>query len=387
MRRQFYTKSKFIYSTSFEDLETSSNPEKDEDDYTSSSFDRSSVDSIPWTDDAIKLNSLEWEKIERMLRGVEEVTGDEDLRNEISDWQRKFPHFVSGIREGNLCQLGADATSAESVATLKLISDEEDDYKVKGGQCIQEYSSEAEDLSFTPSPLYGASSEDINILKLFEDFTLNAVPYTQRENIRKPYNNQPAYSKRTPASPAGRNHLRMPPILNVLESTCRFRKLAKNKNQSFVQLTQVNHAQSAIIRQNEEIRGNHTRHSAWHMPLLANRFFSKRNSLILPTISTIQQKEVQQCISKPTTTTDRDGLAFSLNKSSANVKSFTPNFNYHSQSSHTRNHILSRFPIPSSSQSNSSSSLRSASAASQYLKPSFNGLYLPYSAYKFKTFK
>uniref|UniRef100_A0A1B0ACQ4 Uncharacterized protein n=1 Tax=Glossina pallidipes TaxID=7398 RepID=A0A1B0ACQ4_GLOPL len=40
-------------------------------------------------------------------------------------------------------------------------------------------------------------------------------------------------------SPARRNHLQMPPILNVLESTCRFRKLAKNKSQSFVQLAQI----------------------------------------------------------------------------------------------------------------------------------------------------
>lgn len=59
-----------------------------------SSFDGSSVNSIPWAEDVIKQNQEEWERIERMFYGEEELPGnDEKLRNEIIEWTNRFPHL------------------------------------------------------------------------------------------------------------------------------------------------------------------------------------------------------------------------------------------------------------------------------------------------------
>lgn len=62
--------------------------------YSSSSHDRSSVGSIPWAEDAIKQNQLEWERIERMFFGEEALPdNDPELRREIVEWTTAFPHL------------------------------------------------------------------------------------------------------------------------------------------------------------------------------------------------------------------------------------------------------------------------------------------------------
>lgn len=57
------------------------------------SFDGSSINSIPWAEDVIKQNKDEWENIERMFYGETELPADEKLRNEILEWTNRFPHL------------------------------------------------------------------------------------------------------------------------------------------------------------------------------------------------------------------------------------------------------------------------------------------------------
>lgn len=60
----------------------------------SPSFDGSSVNSIPWAEDAVKQNQELWERIERMFYGEESLpVNDEKLFNEISEWRERFPYL------------------------------------------------------------------------------------------------------------------------------------------------------------------------------------------------------------------------------------------------------------------------------------------------------
>lgn len=77
------------------DLTSDSDDLNDDNWFTSptTSFDGSSVNSIPWADDVIKQNKDEWENIERMFYGETELPADEKLRNEILEWTNRFPHL------------------------------------------------------------------------------------------------------------------------------------------------------------------------------------------------------------------------------------------------------------------------------------------------------
>lgn len=57
------------------------------------SFDGSSVNSIPWAEDVVKQNKEEWDRIERMFYGEEPLPADEKLRTEIIEWVERFPHI------------------------------------------------------------------------------------------------------------------------------------------------------------------------------------------------------------------------------------------------------------------------------------------------------
>ncbi|XP_052891897.1 uncharacterized protein LOC128299824 [Anopheles moucheti] len=56
-----------------------------------SSQGRSSIGSIPWAEDAIKQNQNEWERIDRMFYGEEDLPVDAKLREEILEWTSVFP--------------------------------------------------------------------------------------------------------------------------------------------------------------------------------------------------------------------------------------------------------------------------------------------------------
>lgn len=58
-----------------------------------SSLGRSSTGSIPWAEDAVKQNQLEWERIERMFYGEEDLPSDSKLREELLEWMTAFPHL------------------------------------------------------------------------------------------------------------------------------------------------------------------------------------------------------------------------------------------------------------------------------------------------------
>lgn len=58
-----------------------------------SSVGRSSISSIPWAEDAIRQNFLDWMQIERIFYGEEELPTDLKLREEILDWTKRFPHL------------------------------------------------------------------------------------------------------------------------------------------------------------------------------------------------------------------------------------------------------------------------------------------------------
>lgn len=49
--------------------------------------------SIPWAEDAIQQNQSEWERIERIFYGEEELPDDKKTRDEFREWIRVFPHF------------------------------------------------------------------------------------------------------------------------------------------------------------------------------------------------------------------------------------------------------------------------------------------------------
>lgn len=74
---------------------TSDSDDLNEDNWFTSSatsFDGSSINSIPWAEDVIKQNNDEWENIERMFYGESDLPADEKLRNEIVEWTKRFPH-------------------------------------------------------------------------------------------------------------------------------------------------------------------------------------------------------------------------------------------------------------------------------------------------------
>uniref|UniRef100_A0A182MMB9 DUF3719 domain-containing protein n=1 Tax=Anopheles culicifacies TaxID=139723 RepID=A0A182MMB9_9DIPT len=56
-----------------------------------SSQGRSSIGSIPWAEDAIKQNQTEWDRIDRMFYGEEDLPSDTKLREEILEWRSVFP--------------------------------------------------------------------------------------------------------------------------------------------------------------------------------------------------------------------------------------------------------------------------------------------------------
>ncbi|KAM7364357.1 uncharacterized protein ACRADG_000883 [Cochliomyia hominivorax] len=415
----FYLKPKFLPSiTTFEDNDIFANEDEEEDDddfdnqgyiqevpYTSSSVDRSSIGSIPWADDAIKINKLEWEKVEKMLSGLEAITNEEDdLSKEILDWQKKFPQLLNGNKVYKMKHLSNDSLDIETLPSLEQTSDEEAEIEDK---TLTRH--HVADISVIPPATIRKSSEEDsnNLCHLMDNFTLKSVPLklNQREttraamNKRKCASSTSSYSLRSPPTPIQQvplapnitsSRFRMPPILNVLDSRRKFRSLSQSKNQSFVQLTQIQQAKSAVVSQEQKSRTRfHTGHrSAWHVPLAANRFFNNRNSIILPSLSG-RQPIIQQYSTQPTTSTTSEMGTSNTTPLSSGPRT---NNNFTTQPLTTkRQFFLGDFSTNASSQTNTSNTTtsgRSISAAVQYPRVhNYNALYLPYSASKFHAFK
>ncbi|XP_058981506.1 uncharacterized protein LOC131803808 [Musca domestica] len=419
---EFYKKPKVLHSPSFDDDEDDGLFANDEDDeylqevpYTSSSsIDRGSIGSIPWNDDAIRLNQLEWEKVENMLAGTEDLPADEDLRKEILDWQKKFPKLMG--RKASAYRIKAlSSDTLESLPSLNISSSDEgemdDDITLTRGRQIKHEDSTGVQ-AFRPA-FRKTSDESNEINSLLKNFTLTTVPLklNKRENTQNSGNKRKcatssssSFSPQTPtnvpiAQPKTSSHqqrLRMPPILNVLESTRKFRNLGRHQvNPSFVQLTHVQQAKSAVITQDQNGRSrfNAGHRSAWHVPLAANRFFNNRNSIILPSISSRQQI-IQQYNSQPVTISNSSDVNTTTPSSTREHFRRTHANMYKTYQSTTikRDKFNDPSTTASSTQTtnnNTSNSGRSISAAVPTYHPrsTFNVFYLPYSASKFHAFK
>lgn len=88
---------------------TSDSDELTEDNWFTSpttSFDGSSVNSIPWADDVIKQNKDEWEHIERMFYGEDDLPDDKKLRNEILEWTNRFLHLRVMGKQASIYHIG-----------------------------------------------------------------------------------------------------------------------------------------------------------------------------------------------------------------------------------------------------------------------------------------
>ncbi|KAH8383668.1 hypothetical protein KR009_009950 [Drosophila setifemur] len=345
--------------------------------YSSSSIDRSSVGSIPWADDAIKKNHLAWERVERLLSGEDSLEEEQEpeLRNEIGDWQRKFPTLL-GRRTRPLRHHSFDSQAREEIDSISNLSlnsldDDEDD-------------EEAEDGFLTPTaerhhqPLhrpYQSSSQKLVDL-LDRDLRVTSVSVKLLKRQRSHQAQMPISASQTQSSA---NRLKMPPILNVLDTNRRFRGLLNNR--SFVQLTQVqqkeklhqqHQAKSAVLTH----QGNR---SAWHMPMAANRFYNNKNAIVLPSLNLGRHRDLA-------TTTATSSQSNSSGGNGHNSHGHNQSHG-HSNSSSTRS--THPFGLTSVS-SNTPSTGRSISAAVHHPRSEFvpsSAFYIPYSASKFKAFK
>ncbi|XP_054726250.1 uncharacterized protein LOC129236076 [Anastrepha obliqua] len=408
--------------------------------YSSSSLDRSSIGSIPWADDAIKQNQLDWEQVERMLIGEEPLPEEQDLRNEILEWQQKFPILlerknVMDLSEKKFSKKDLDNPQTGESRTLNLVddlvshlslnsSDEDDRYDeldtptavpqrfdnfgdhilVKRSPTKKSYldrlSAKMSLLRVTALPLH--TSQHIDAIK--------ASPQqisTKRENsgtsnslhIQKQHKNKVFEPQQ---------RFRMPPILNVLESRRRFRNLTSNK--SFVQLTHVkpSYAKSAaVIRQSASNLpiGLQTRatpiftshhQDVWQKPLLATRvssnFFNNRNTIILPSLNT-QRVTVQQGRNSTTSSTGAGSKTHSFSNSNfASSPSSSADIDLQPQYAASR--FVSRWQQINAHHTSTStgtvSTGRSISAAVHHhprTDTGFGELYMPYNAYKQDGFK
>ncbi|XP_065721990.1 uncharacterized protein [Drosophila suzukii] len=344
--------------------------------YSSSSIDRSSVGSIPWADDAIKKNLLDWERVERLMSGEDPLAElqEPELRNEIADWHRKFPSLL-GRRTRPLRHHSFDSQTREDIDSISNLSlnsldDEDDDEEAEDG-FLTPKAEEPQQPHHRPY-LRPSQKKLVDLLDRDLRVTSVSVKLLKRQRSQQ-YQPQLPISATTQSSA----RLRMPPILNVLDTNRRFRGLLNNR--SFVQLTQVqqkeqlqhqNQAKSAVLPH----QGH--RASAWHMPMAANRFFNNKNAVVLPSLNLGRHS--------------RDLLATTTATSSQSNSSGGGGHNSHGHSNSSSNRsTLHPFGATSVS-SNTPSTGRSISAAVHHPRSEFapsSAFYIPYSASKFKAFK
>ncbi|XP_011205227.2 uncharacterized protein LOC105227545 [Bactrocera dorsalis] len=418
--------------------------------YSSSSLDRSSIGSIPWADDAIKQNQLDWEQVERMLSSEEALPVEPDLRNEIIEWQTKFPQLLERKQTKEIVEKIVDDSKANNSLTQNIdddlishlslnSSDDEDRYD----ELATPTTTEARRIETLEGQFLGRKSA---ISKSYADrlsakmalLRVTAIPLrpkhrndsikvirqqtsTDREHsstssslrLRKISTSKPQSIMQSPAllhenTPFDtQHHFRMPPILNVLESKRRFRDLASNK--SFVQLTQVKapHAKSAaIIRQPENnlsightpratiFTGHHQ--TVWQKPLIANRvssnFFNNRNAIILPSLHAKGISAQHQRRNSTTSSTGAGTRTQSLSNSNVGSSANSSgDFNLRPRNAVDR--FVSRWQQINANTSTSTGTVstgRSISAAVHHHARGEVGLrelYVPYNAFKHDGFK
>ncbi|XP_023162349.2 myb-like protein AA [Drosophila hydei] len=387
--------------------DTHNEPDADKDDdseylqdvpYSSSSIDRSSIGSIPWADDAIKKNKQDWERVDRMLSGEEPLPELEpELRHEIADWQRKFPSLLArkaqplkqqSLDSSRRNTLPDESGDIDSISDLSLNSlddyderdgdDDDDDGFLTPTAARLRDRQQAQPMASTRNYLPPAQKL---VAMLDRDLHITSVALKLR---KREHSQQPPAPITPQSATVARSRLRMPPILNVLDSNRRFRGLLNNR--SFVQLTQVQHQQqhqpksaaltyasSAERRQLAGVR------SAWNMPMAASRFLNNKHAIVLPSLNRHRDFSTtatsSQSISSGGATHNRNSMDNSSKGRNYNIQ-------------HSRQYGLSLDQVTTNS--NTPSTGRSISAAIHHPRSEFNtssAFYIPYSASKFKAFK
>ncbi|KAH8242665.1 hypothetical protein KR032_000951 [Drosophila birchii] len=342
--------------------------------YSSSSIDRSSVGSIPWADDAVKKNLLDWERVERLLSGEEPLPEQEpELRNEIADWQRKFPSLL-GRRTRSLRHHSFDSQAREEIDSISNLSlnsldDDDDDEEAEDGFLTPTADLQQRHHQPISRPYLRPSQKKLVDL-LDRDLRVTSVSVKLLKRQRSQQHQPQMPISATTQSSA---RLRMPPILNVLDTNRRFRGLLNNR--SFVQLTQVQQKEQQQQHQAKSaVLPNQGNRSAWHMPMAASRFFNNKNAIVLPSLNLGRHRE----------------LATTTATSSQSNSSGGGGHNSHGHSNSSSNRsTLHPFGLASVS-SNTPSTGRSISAAVHHPRSEFvpsSAFYIPYSASKFKAFK
>lgn len=197
------------------------------------SFDRSSTGSLPWAEDAIKQNQQEWEKIERMFYGDEPLPDDENIREEILEWIKVFPHFHVTGKKMNIHydpNLEADNENYEEIFAIDPIPKHMEHYSLTRNSLKpikKEIHVHANDLELskqiknylkiTPTTI-GYRTPNVNISKTGPYFLkIPTESCIRLINIRDP---MLTVSKTTNQKPThnslnNKNNVRMPPIYSI----------------------------------------------------------------------------------------------------------------------------------------------------------------------------
>ncbi|EDW66535.2 uncharacterized protein [Drosophila virilis] len=393
-----------------EDTNNEPEPDADKDDdseflqdvpYSSSSIDRSSIGSIPWADDAIKKNKLDWERVDRMISGEEPLSELEpELRHEIADWQRKFPSllarkakplkpqsFDSSRNTTGRNELPDESGDIDSISDLSLNSlddyDEGDEDEDDDGFLTPTVARQREHEQLIPSDRNYMRPAQNLVAILDRDLHITSVALKLR---RREHTQQPQAPITPQSATVPHSRLRMPPILNVLDSNRRFRGLLNNR--SFVQLTQVQQqpksAALTYASSAERQRQQAGVRSAWNMPMAASRFLNNKHAIVLPSLNRHRDFSTTATTSSQSISSGRGAHTNNIVTHGASPHAKLRDYNV--QHSHQNGLPLDQVTTNSTTPSTG----RSISAAIHHPRSQFatsSAFYIPYSASKFKAFK
>ncbi|EDV93128.1 myb-like protein AA [Drosophila grimshawi] len=395
-------------NTNNDDTNNEPEPDGDKDDdseflqevpYSSSSIDRSSIGSIPWADDAIKKNKLDWERVDRMLSGEEQLPDQEqELRHEIIDWQHKFPSLLTRKAQP-LKQQSFDSSHRNNPAPDESGDiDSISDLSLNSLDDFDEGDEEEDDGFLTPTvdrqreqrePTRNYTRPGPNLVAILDrDLHITSVALKLRRR-------EPPAAPAAPSTPqsatVARSRLRMPPILNVLDSNRRFRGLLNNR--SFVQLTQVQQQPKSAALTYAERRQQTGIRSAWNMPMAASRFLNNKHAIVLPSLNRHPREFSTNDMTTTTTasnqsiSSNRDSLGHGTRRGQQQQQQRDLQQRDQQQRQHQYGLALDQVVTTNS---NTPSTGRSISAAIHHPRSEFansSAFYIPYSASKFKAFK
>ncbi|XP_037951243.1 uncharacterized protein LOC119681989 isoform X2 [Teleopsis dalmanni] len=354
----------------------------------------SSTFSIPWANegDAIKQNQYDWDQVENMLSGAAPLPEEPELRNEIQEWQQKFPtllityKFRMDSSKDMLCISGTKFSSQESleldsISNLSLNA-------FDGNNKIYDFFNKTDYKNKQKlSSRFDDEDADLNLMKTNNNIPeckalgLVSVPIVlhkryQKNKIETCKSQRNVSASCNPTSydfgdiyvsnPANINkkNVHMPPITNLLEKKTNFVDL---KKKSFVQLTQVQQAESAMIATSR--KNQNREYFPRKAPLTTMDHLNNKSSIMLPSINELSKQQ----INKPVTNSSTEESMYNVYVKSYSVKREPQRFV-------SQNNLIFRSLFPVAPPSG-----RSISAAMLHQRPEIR-TFLPNSASKFKMF-